>query len=49
MCFGLPCIATDFRAGLREILAPNMKVDGREINGIVEAEYGILTPVCSGI
>lgn len=48
VCLGLPCIATDFRAGAREILAPSMKADGKGIEGIVEAEYGILTPICSG-
>ncbi len=48
LCLGLPCIATDFRAGAREILAPEMETQTRKIESIVEAEYGILTPVCSG-
>lgn len=49
VCLGLPCIATDFSAGAREILAPEMKTEIKEIESIVEAEYGILTPICSGI
>lgn len=48
VCLGIPCVATDFRTGAREILAPDMDVDGCEIESIVEAKYGILTPLCSG-
>ena len=48
VCLGLPCIATDFRTGAREILAPDMVESGRNVEAVEEVEYGILTPVCSG-
>lgn len=48
VCCGAPCIATDFHSGAREILAPDMELTGRKITGITEAQYGILTPICSG-
>lgn len=48
VCMELPCISTDFRTGAREILAPDMNVQGSGIRGILEVEYGILTPLCSG-
>lgn len=48
ICVGLPCISTDFRAGARELLAPAMDVQGSGVDRIVETEYGILTPLCSG-
>ena len=46
---GLPSIATDYRSGAREILAPSTDVDCEVENDIDYAEYGILIPVCSGI
>lgn len=44
----LPCIASDFRTGAREILAPDtdFAFENKEI--VEYAKYGILTPVCSG-
>lgn len=48
MCCGIPCIATDFHSGAREILAPDMDIMGGRINDITEAQYGVLTPMCSG-
>lgn len=48
VCLGKACIATDFRTGAREILAPQMNLSGEKLEQITEAEYGILTPVCSG-
>lgn len=48
VCMGLPCIATDFRTGARELLAPDMDLLGEEVECVTEAQYGILTPVCSG-
>lgn len=48
VCMGLPCIATDFRTGARELLAPDMDLLGEEIRCVTEVQYGILTPVCSG-
>lgn len=41
----LPVIATDFRSGAREILAPDTNVD-EKCNNIYYAKYGILVPVC---
>lgn len=48
MCVGLPCIATDFHTGAREILAPELLGDTAEISQIEKCGYGILTPLCSG-
>ena len=48
-CLGVPCVATDFHTGAREILAPDISVQEGMIEKITEAEYGILTPICSGI
>lgn len=45
---GLPCIATDFQSSAREILAPDTDLEYQLQEGIEKAEYGILTPVCSG-
>jgi len=43
-----PCIATDFRSGAREILAPFLPVSEEEKDNILKCEYGIITPVCDG-
>lgn len=48
ICLELPCIATDFQTGAREILSPAMCKMSGSVNEIVEAEYGMLTPLCSG-
>ncbi len=48
VCLGLPCIATDFRTGAREILAPDMVRTKGMVETVKEEKYGILTPVCSG-
>ncbi|WP_075721213.1 glycosyltransferase [Roseburia sp. 499] len=45
---GLPVIASDFRYGAREILAPSLDITEENKDSIIEAEYGILIPVCSG-
>lgn len=47
-CLGTPCIATDFQTGAREILAPQMLKDKKEIKQMTLTEYGIITPLCSG-
>lgn len=48
VCCGLPCIAADVHTGVREILSPDLDVLGERTNDILEEEYGILVPVCSG-
>lgn len=48
ICCGVPCIATDFHSGAREILAPDMDIMGGRITSVTEAPYGVLTPLCSG-
>ena len=48
LCVGVPCVATDFKTGAREILAPNLLFDDKVIDSAIRCEYGILTPVCSG-
>ena len=48
VCLGVPCIAADFQTGAREILAPELVGDKTEIRDVYLAQYGILTPVCSG-
>lgn len=45
---GLPCIATDFHSGAREILAPELPINEQVKAGILESNFGILTPVCDG-
>ncbi|MEY8324124.1 glycosyltransferase [Lachnospiraceae bacterium 54-11] len=48
VCLGLPCIATDFQTGAREILAPALLTEPNEVTQMTQAEYGIITPLCSG-
>lgn len=48
-CCGLPCISADFNVGAREIMAPETDMDYRRHDGIEQAEYGILCPVCDGV
>ena len=48
LCAGAPCVATDFKTGAREIIAPYKLYDTSAIDCATECEYGILTPVCSG-
>lgn len=45
---GLPAIASDYRSGAREILAPDTDVDIEVKDKIDYAEYGLIVPVCSG-
>ena len=49
LCLSIPSIATDFRTGARELLEPQSLEDDESITTLVEAEYGLLTPLCSGI
>lgn len=48
MICGLPIIATDFKSGAREILAPDTDYRYQVRDNIELAQYGIITPVCSG-
>lgn len=48
VCLGVPCITTDYHSGARDILAPELVNGMKEINEVYQAQYGILTPVCSG-
>jgi len=48
MCLGVPCIATDFRTGARELLEPKLVSDEKDIREIRYAEFGVITPLCSG-
>ncbi len=48
ICIGAPCVATDFKTGAREILAPELLLKNKIIERAECCEYGILTPVCSG-
>lgn len=48
MCVGAPCVITDFRTGAREILAPELLPD-HVVDAVTYCEFGIMTPVCSGI
>lgn len=48
ICLGVPCIASDFNTGAREILAPDLADYSRGIKEVYMAQYGILVPVCSG-
>lgn len=44
----LPCIATDFRSGAREILAPELPITEQIVHEIKAVSYGLLLPVCDG-
>lgn len=46
MACGVPCIASDFKYGAREILQNNADIN-QECEKMELADYGILTPVCS--
>lgn len=48
MACGLPVIAADFRYGAREVLAPDTNYKIQNKDRLEYAEYGIITPVCSG-
>ena len=47
ICVGTPCVATDFRTGVRELLAPELMFQDVHIDSVQECEYGILSPLCS--
>lgn len=48
MACGLPIIASDFRYGAREVLAPDTDYKIQCKDNLEYAKYGIITPVCSG-
>lgn len=43
----VPCVATDFKSGAREILAPDLEKE-KVVREITKAKYGIVTPICDG-
>lgn len=45
MICGLPCIATDFKFGAREILDPKLDIF-EDTDRILYGEYGVITPNC---
>lgn len=47
VCMKIPCIATDFQTGAREIIAPELLNSKKAIEKMTLAEYGIITPLCS--
>ena len=48
LCVGIPCVATDFKTGARELLSPELLFNGQVIDTTIECQYGLLTPICSG-
>lgn len=48
LCLGIPCIATDFPTGARELLAPDIIANSVVVDEVKYEEYGIITPICSG-
>lgn len=48
MACGVPCIASDFKYGAREIMQDNGDIN-RECEKMEFVDYGILTPVCSDV
>lgn len=48
ICLGLPCIATTFRTGVCELLAPSLEEDILNVCGVTKVEYGVISPCCSG-
>lgn len=48
LCVGTPCIATDFKTGAREILAPELLKNHIELSSVNRCSYGVVTPICSG-
>ncbi len=47
ICVGTPCVAADFRTGVRELLAPELLFKNERIDSLRECEYGMLFPLCS--
>lgn len=48
LAVGVPCVSADFHSGAREILAPDLSVDGESTKNILYAQFGVLVPVCDG-
>lgn len=48
MALNIPCIATDFRSGAKEILAPEIDPNSSIGDTCYYSDYGIITPMCDG-
>ena len=48
MACGLPVIASDFRSGAREVLAPDTDFRFEQMEKVEKAQNGLIVPVCSG-
>lgn len=49
MALDVPCIATDFKSGAKEILAPDLDSNSSIGHKCYYSEYGIITPICDGV
>ena len=49
MALDVPCIATDFKSGAKEILAPELDSNSSIGDRCYYSKYGIITPICDGI
>jgi len=48
VCLGLPCIATDFETGARELISPELIFSDKPIKESQECDYGYIAPICNG-
>lgn len=48
MICGLPVIASDYRYGVRELLAPDTDLAYEQKENVEQAKYGMIVPVCTG-
>ncbi len=49
MALDVPCIATDFKSGSKEILAPESDSNSSIGDRCYYSQYGIITPICDGV
>lgn len=46
LTIGTPCVTCDYQSGAREIIAPELELNKKQIEEIYVGSYGLLTPVC---